>query len=608
MMARRAATYEVVVEQGGRPNIDGVFSDEQPALERARYLLAQAKFSVVRVLRVDAAGREETVFEKAYRGTGKVTAISAIDSAAVCGDVHAVYGFDSRMTLLRLFRAYCDDQTVIPAEQLHRYYPLRYFEREATLFNAGLTRLATLQAPALGLRPHERQDALLRLFAALKDLARDSADLAPFDQALLRHGVAGLLADARARRPEAERDRVVTHAFASLLEPHRDWTAKVAALLHQHDERVAESVAVVDQLLCETIDGREPIRALIGYAPDLGSALLSLVATMTGELDDRLPHTAELLRLSDSLASGGFRHVQEALLNRVRGGLEGRGPLTRTGGAAEGRMFQLLAERLASADGYLGGAGMAAALTQRAKTAFASRGNDLSFEAAVQRLAGWLASPAARIGYLLDLAASPFGRRRMSHLVQLVADIFSELRTVRDLVPDGATIGGVKEGLGRRLRAAGVPRLLTEQLMAKIASLPDDGRSGAVPLLAASVDTIETVAVGAAVPPRRLVLNVGGCHHVLPDDGPALVLGRSRDCQVVLQVPSASRHHATVALEGDRFVLTDASRNGTRVVGGDGTVVLANGQSMVLEGAGEIVIGSAQAGETPVRIPWEVRG
>ena len=41
-----------------------------------------------------------------------------------------------------------------------------------------------------------------------------------------------------------------------------------------------DGVTTIDQFLAETIDGRDPIKALIGYSPDLGSALLGLLATL----------------------------------------------------------------------------------------------------------------------------------------------------------------------------------------------------------------------------------------------------------------------------------------------------------------------------------------
>ena len=271
MSRRRDVKFEVVVEQGGKPNIDGVFDDEAAARERAGYLLRLAKFQVVRIMKVNGVGAEETIFHKASSGGGKATTISPIDeadlsTANLCTDVLQVFSFASRTVLLRLLRGYWDEQAVIPAEQLHRYYPLRYFEREALLFNPAVMRLATLQAPLLGIRPFDRHDQILRLFAALKELAQESDALAPFDAALARGGVSGLLAATRDRAPE-ERDRLVTHAFGAVLEPCRDWPSKVAAILRFHEEGDAENGRVIDEFLAETVDGREPVRALIGYAP-----------------------------------------------------------------------------------------------------------------------------------------------------------------------------------------------------------------------------------------------------------------------------------------------------------------------------------------------------
>lgn len=602
---KRTYRYEVVVEQGGRPNIDGVFDDEKMAMDRAKYLLGLAKYPVVRVSKVNRDGKEETLFEKASSGGGKVTTISPIEEAAFCKDVLEVFSFQSRMTLLRLYRGYFDEQTVIPAEQLHRYFPLRYFEREATLFNPGISRLATLQAPVAGVKVFDRQDQILRMFKELKDLAQASDTLAPFDRTLMQLGVPGLLAQARNDRQPAELDRIVTHAFSAALENARDWGEKLRGILRFHMEGDAETTAVVDQLLCETVDGREPVKALIGYAPDLGTALQSLLATLRGDLDDRLPHTEALMELSNAVAGGGFSHVKEALLRRVRGGIEGKNPLTRQGQAADAKAFQAIVDHLAAFDGFMGGPEMASSLMKRAKIAWATADRDMPFEEAVTRLSGRLGSPAARIGFLLDLAASDFGRRRMSHLVEQVATLFARVRSARELAPAGASLDEVRAGLGHRLRNAGIPRALADGLVAKVAAIPDDERV-IIPLIQEEV-TVD-LSTPAVVTPK-LVVTHGGKRHVLPDDGTELVVGRSRECQVMIEVPSSSRRHARFALEGEGFVLSDLSRNGTRVSVQDGeSRVLATGESMALAGKGKIVIGSTEAGETPATVRWEVQG
>ncbi|SMH35559.1 FHA domain-containing protein [Azospirillum agricola] len=605
MSKRRETRFEVVVEQGGKPNIDGVFDDEKAATERANYLLRLAKFPVVRIVRVNGAGREETIFQKASAGGERLTTISPISEANLCTDVLRVFSFDSRMTLLRLLRGYWDDQGVIPAEQLHRYYPLRHFEREALLFNPAVSRLATIQAPMAGQKPHERHDQLLRLFTALKELAQQGDSLAPYDQALARGGVGGLLA-ALVGRPPEERDRIVTHAVGTLLEPHREWGAKTAAILRLHQEGDAESTRLADEFLAEIIDGREPIRALIGYAPDLGSALLSLLAVLRGDLDDRLPNTDPLLALSGAVGGGGFREVRDALLRRVRGGLEGLNPLTKTGPASEARAFQAIADGMVSFDGFLGGPGIAEALTKRGKTVWGVGGQDCPFEDTVLRLAGRLDSTAARLGYLLDLATGDYGRRKISFLIQRVADEFGRVKSAAELAAPGVSVQEVRDGLGRRLRAAGIPRALAEGLIAKIAAIPDEQRALTLP---PGLRQNETLEISAPRPGRPVVtVSYQGRVATLAEDGAEIVVGRASDCAIVLDHASASRRHAAIRIRDGACLVEDLSRNGTRLMpaGGDSRL-LKQGEEAPLSGRGEIVIGSLDLGEQPARIGWEVR-
>ncbi|PWC39031.1 FHA domain-containing protein [Azospirillum sp. TSO35-2] len=626
MSKRRETRFEVVVEQGGKPNIDGVFDDEKAATERANYLLRLAKFPVVRVVRITGSGREETVFQKSSSGGGTLTTISPITDANLCTDVLQVFSFDSRMTLLRLLRGYWDDQGVVPCEQLHRYYPLRYFEREALLFNPAVSRLASIQAPMLGLKPHERYDQIIRLFTALKDLAQKADTLAPFDQALMRGGIAGLLL-AAVDRPVEERDRIVSHAVGSLLEPHRDWGAKLSAVLRLHQEGDGENTRLVDEFAAEIVDGREPIRALIGYSPDLGSAILALLATLRGDLDDRLPHTEPLLALSNAIGGGGFVQTREAVLRRIRGGLDGLTPLTRTGAGSDARAFQAIVDGMIAFDGFMGGPAMAETLTRRGKTVWATGGIDLPFADTVMRLAGRHGTAAGRLGYLLDLGASAYGHHKISFVIQRVAEEFNRVKSAAELAAPGVSVQEVRDGLGRRLRAAGIPRALADGLIAKIATIPDEQRvsvagTGVPPgqrlgdagMAAGGMAAggMEVMTVDVYNPPpagARLTLRYQGRTVVLPDAGAEIVIGRAADCGIVLDHASASRRHAAVRLGDGGGVLEDLSRNGTRLSreGGESRL-LKQGDVAALSGRGEIIIGSLDLGEHPARIAWEITG
>lgn len=460
--------YEVVVELNGKANIDGHFGDEKMAEERAKYLLRQAKYSSVRVVQFDKNEREKVIFDKSSTGGGKNTTISTIDSSPYCEDAWSVYGFDSRMTLAKLYRKYLDEEVAIPAEQLHRYFPLRYFEREALLFNPGISLLAKVQSEQHGLDPDKRYDQLIRLFEEVKTHAdKGKAEIEKFGRILTARGIPGLT-DAVASLPVGQRDRAITGAVSFALEDRRDWGGKVAFILKSYDDDLDDSsMTTIDELLTEIIDGREPIRALIGYAPDLSAAILSMLAAYRGELDDQLPHTAEFLQLSDAIGGGRLPRVGAALINRVEGGLSGSHPLTRTGGAAEARGFDRIVGLLSVPGGYIGGASMAAALTRRAKLAWRTGSHDLSFEESVARLSHRLAGPGARVGYLLDLAQSDFGRKKASHLMKRVVSEFDTVDHARELVPECVPLDEFADGFFRRLRAAGVPRPLAKALVAR---------------------------------------------------------------------------------------------------------------------------------------------
>ena len=167
----------------------------------------------------------------------------------------------------------------------------------------------------------------------------------------------------------------------------------------------------------------------------------------------------------------------------------------------------------------------------------------------------------------------------------------------------------------RPLRAAGIPRALAEGLIAKIAAIPDAERSLGIPLLAAPAGEVVTRATEETVlfevskaAAERLVLFWRGQTRSIPEDGTQIVVGRSSQCQFVLDIASASRRHAAVSRQDGVFVVEDLSRNGTYIAvpGVAEPQRLTPGEPLPLPPRGEIVIGSAELGEEPARIAWEI--
>jgi adenylate cyclase len=68
-------------------------------------------------------------------------------------------------------------------------------------------------------------------------------------------------------------------------------------------------------------------------------------------------------------------------------------------------------------------------------------------------------------------------------------------------------------------------------------------------------------------------------------------IGRSRNADIPIRDPHASRAHATIERDGDSFFLVDHSTNGTYVTVGDEREVLVLGEEMALHGQGVIALG-----------------
>jgi hypothetical protein len=73
---------------------------------------------------------------------------------------------------------------------------------------------------------------------------------------------------------------------------------------------------------------------------------------------------------------------------------------------------------------------------------------------------------------------------------------------------------------------------------------------------------------GRRTPPAWVEATGPGRHFVTVMSEPALWLGRSLDCRLLLDTPEVSRNHAEILWSGGKFVVNDlGSKNGTRVNG-----------------------------------------
>jgi class 3 adenylate cyclase len=171
--------------------------------------------------------------------------------------------------------------------------------------------------------------------------------------------------------------------------------------------------------------------------------------------------------------------------------------------------------------------------------------------------------------------------------VNLAARIASMSRAGETLLTEQAAIL-LPQRLRQRTRLLDSTTLKGKREPVSIYLLVDEADAGAT--------ILEAPAPSFA--PRRtgvLELTYGEWKLRLSDSMPKVVLGRGRDCDLVVDGAFASRRHAAIELRRDRFVLTDQSTNGTYVTDGkdaEGAPVFVKRESTDLGADGSISLGA----------------
>lgn len=90
---------------------------------------------------------------------------------------------------------------------------------------------------------------------------------------------------------------------------------------------------------------------------------------------------------------------------------------------------------------------------------------------------------------------------------------------------------------------------------------------------------------------KTLQLTFGKHSHSLPAGANTYLLGRGKDCELVIQGDLISRYHSKIEYRRGKFVITDQSTNGTFVRTSEGQDVFLRGEELSLFGSGYISLG-----------------
>lgn len=179
-------------------------------------------------------------------------------------------------------------------------------------------------------------------------------------------------------------------------------------------------------------------------------------------------------RVNRIMAKHRLRLTGDVLIERVANGLKSAQPLTKEGKEKDHPAFDKIVTGVAGRGGLLGGPALSEAVLIRARSVWGSLGENLKAEAGITTVLGRLPSQAVRLGFLLDLSASEFGRANQALVLKAVYELLQAVKTIGDLVPAGTSRGDLVravEELNERLSGGFFPADITTLLVKRLAKL-----------------------------------------------------------------------------------------------------------------------------------------
>lgn len=90
---------------------------------------------------------------------------------------------------------------------------------------------------------------------------------------------------------------------------------------------------------------------------------------------------------------------------------------------------------------------------------------------------------------------------------------------------------------------------------------------------------------------KNLILTYQGKRHSLGMDTASYILGRGKDCDLIVRGDLISRHHSRIEHRRGKFIITDQSTNGTYIRTTSGQAIFLRREEFTLFGSGYISLG-----------------
>ncbi len=465
-------SYEVQGARGKRWVTDSIHQIKSPAMERAQALHAANQFDAVRVIEDDGRSKEKIVFHKDCTPIERPITASSVDETPLCTEIDDFYGFEARLTIGRVLRQYLDHNGITALELVHDTWQFKLFANSDNLVNQAIHKIASLQSRAYDRDGRERVDFLYSMLSRLAERSRDAEDTGKYLEVLDKKGITAMLGKVEASVAPDQRRFHMGAAFAGFLGRERDWRSKILLVVGIADDAVeGEALAWIDEMVAEIMDGTAAVKEVLGPQPDLASALHTLVLLAAGRYRVARGRGSCIEKLNALMARLNLPMTRRVLLERVEEGLRGIRPLTRESEATDRSAYIDILRELVGIGGLMGGKGMSEAVVRRSRMVLSVTGSDLTGEQGIRSIMTYLPSVAAKIGFLLDIGATEFGRKYQVHVLKALLGAVQGISSLAELLPAGSSredyvkaVGELRERLGEGVLPEGLGEQLSKRL------------------------------------------------------------------------------------------------------------------------------------------------
>ncbi len=485
-------TYEVHTFEDDRWLLDTMYDAKWRALDRAEALIAEDQTRAVRVTSEskDGPSQLKTVFESAGgKKAAKQITISRVDDAPVCTHIVDYYRFPSRQTINRLLRTFLDERQITGLELLFDLEHIQAFERNERLMNQAVQRIALLQARDASVKPVELVDKLYNVITQIKDRSNPVGKTDEEFITLRQSGIDGLIAHLAKTFAPDEQFLHLRATLAAHLADAVEFDAKLSVMVDLMDGEPGEAaLTLIDETITEILYGSGMVMKLLNNEPEVANECLSLIQLGKGVLTaPGNPHPC-LMPINAAMADGKLPKAKNLLIQRIQAHV--RSIKSMVTGDSEGNRDALIQiiRALREGGGLAGGPGMCEAVTMRAKITLTHGHDDLSLPESIDTVLGLLPSPAARLGYLLDVSQSALMVKNPLVMEDKLQTFEEKLVSFSSLMPatdDPHKAQAVLAKLDRRLQQGTFPERFHGNLSAKLgkykrvceAAIASDGKN-----------------------------------------------------------------------------------------------------------------------------------